>query len=62
VKQKWEEYKELPESEKSRLNAEAARKPDPRPTPSKPRLPPNRQPGGQPQVTGTQTPAPGRPL
>ncbi|MCK9381717.1 MAG: DUF3106 domain-containing protein [Sulfuritalea sp.] len=36
VKQKWEEYKELPESEKSRLKAEANRKPTPRPAPSKP--------------------------
>ncbi len=35
VKQKWEEYKELPESEKTRLKAEAARKPTPRPAPSK---------------------------
>jgi len=36
VKQKWEEYKEFPESEKDRLKAEAARKPTPRPAPSKP--------------------------
>ena len=36
VKLKWKEYKELPESEKNRLKAEAARKPTPRPTPSKP--------------------------
>lgn len=35
VKQKWEEYKVLPESEKARLKAEAARKPTPRPAPSK---------------------------
>lgn len=35
VKQKWEEYKVLPESEKARLKAEAAKKPSPRPTPSK---------------------------
>ncbi|NJD34025.1 MAG: DUF3106 domain-containing protein [Betaproteobacteria bacterium] len=36
VKLKWEQYNELPESEKSRLKAEAARKPPPRPTPTKP--------------------------
>lgn len=36
VKLKWQEYKELPESEKNRLKAEAARKPTPRPAPSKP--------------------------
>jgi hypothetical protein len=35
VKLKWQEYKELPESEKTRLKAEAARKPTPRPPPSK---------------------------
>lgn len=35
VKLKWEEYKGLPESEKARLKAEAARKPSPRPPPSK---------------------------
>jgi hypothetical protein len=35
VKQKWQEYKELPESEKTRLKAEAAKKPTPRPAPSK---------------------------
>lgn len=35
VKLKWQEYKELPESEKSRLKAEAAQKPTPRPAPSK---------------------------
>jgi hypothetical protein len=35
VKQKWQEYKELPESEKARLKAEAAKKPTPRPAPSK---------------------------
>jgi hypothetical protein len=35
VKLKWKEYKELPESEKARLKAEAARKPTPRPIPSK---------------------------
>jgi hypothetical protein len=38
VKLKWQEYKELPESEKSRLKAEAVRKPTPRPAPSKPTL------------------------
>ena len=35
VKLKWKEYKELPESEKARLKAEAAHKPTPRPIPSK---------------------------
>ena len=35
VKLKWQEYKELPESEKSRLKAEATQKPTPRPAPSK---------------------------
>jgi len=38
VKLKWQEYKELPEGEKSRLKAEAAQKPAkpaPRPAPSK---------------------------
>jgi hypothetical protein len=35
VKLKWQEYKELPESERSRLKAEASKKPTPRPTPSK---------------------------
>lgn len=38
VKQKWEAYKELPEAEKARLKAEAARKSTPRPPPSKPPL------------------------
>jgi hypothetical protein len=62
VKQKWEEYKELPESEKSRLNAEAARKPTPRPAPSKPAV------AGKPTapsvptpMTGTKPPAPSLP-
>jgi len=36
VKLKWQEYKELPESEKNRLKAEASQKPTPRPAPSKP--------------------------
>lgn len=36
VKLKWQEYKELPETEKTRLKAEAARKPSPRTAPSKP--------------------------
>lgn len=36
VKLKWQEYKELPESEKIRLKAEATQKPTPRPAPSKP--------------------------
>ncbi|MCX7168204.1 MAG: DUF3106 domain-containing protein [Rhodocyclales bacterium] len=35
VKLKWQEYKELPESEKSRLKAEATQKPTPRPAPSR---------------------------
>ena len=35
VKLKWQEYKELPESEKARLKAEASRKPTPRPPPSR---------------------------
>jgi hypothetical protein len=35
VKQKWQEYEGLPENEKTRLNAEAARRPTPRPHPSK---------------------------
>lgn len=35
VKQKWEAYKELPESERARLKAEAAKKPSPRPPTSK---------------------------
>ena len=43
VKLKWAEYKELPESEKNRLKAEAAQRPTPRPAPSKqaiaPKLP-----------------------
>ncbi len=35
VKLKWQEYKELPESERSRLKAEANKKPTARPAPSK---------------------------
>ncbi len=35
VKLKWQEYKELPESEKKRLKAEAAQKPSSRPSPLK---------------------------
>ena len=35
VKLKWQEYKELPESERSRLKAEASKKPTPRPAPAK---------------------------
>jgi hypothetical protein len=35
VKLKWREYKELPETEKTRLNAEATQKPAPRPVPAK---------------------------
>ena len=58
VKQKWEEYKELPESEKSRLKAEAARKPTPRPAPSKPAV--AAEPAtfsAPPPITGTKPPA-----
>lgn len=40
VKLKWQEYKELPESEKTRLKTEAARKSTPRPAPSKPTVAP----------------------
>ena len=40
VKLKWQEYKELPESEKIRLKAEATQKPTPRPAPSKPAVAP----------------------
>lgn len=36
VKHKWQEYKELPEADKARLNAEAASRPTPRLAPSKP--------------------------
>lgn len=36
VLQKWQEYKELPESEKARLKAEATRKGTPRPPPARP--------------------------
>jgi hypothetical protein len=43
VKLKWQEYKELPESEKTRLNAEATRKPTPHPVPAKQPLPPQAQ-------------------
>jgi hypothetical protein len=35
VKLKWQEYTDLPESEKARLKAEAVKKPTPRPAPSK---------------------------
>jgi len=37
VKSKWEQYKELPEAEKARLAAEAARKKTRRPVQTKPR-------------------------
>lgn len=36
IKQKWQEYKELPEDEKKRLKAQAAAKPIPKNTASKP--------------------------
>jgi hypothetical protein len=39
VKLKWQEYKELPESERIRLKAEASKKPTPRPAPSKAAVP-----------------------
>lgn len=39
VRMKWQEYKELPEEDKARLKAEAARRPTPRPAPSKPMSP-----------------------
>ena len=49
VKLKWQEYKELPESERTRLKAEAARKPTPRPPPSKQAVAPKPPaPGGAP--------------
>ena len=35
TKLKWQEYEELPDSEKTRLKAEAAQKPTPRPAPTK---------------------------
>ena len=38
VKLKWQEYKELPESEQTRLKAEASQKPTPRPAPSRPAI------------------------
>jgi hypothetical protein len=62
VKQKWETYKELPEAEKARLTAEAARKATPRPLPSRPPVkttPERNAPasnGGPP--AGTVTPSP----
>jgi hypothetical protein len=52
VKLKWREYKELPESERSRLKAEANKKPTARPAPSK--APPALKPG---TVATTPTPA-----
>lgn len=57
VKLKWKEYKELPESEKIRLKAESARKPTPRPAPSKSAVTakPSITPGGPP------SPAPAAP-
>jgi hypothetical protein len=54
VKLKWQEYKELPESEKSRLKAEATRKPMPHPIPAQQLLPP--QPQGLPVGPTSVTP------
>lgn len=50
VKLKWQAYKELPESEQTRLKAEASQRPTPRPTPS-------RQPVAKPP-TAASTPPP----
>lgn len=52
VELKWKEYKELPESEKTRLKAEVARKPTPRPPPSKAPAPP------RPMATPESSPPP----
>jgi len=59
VKLKWQEYKELPESEKTRLKAEAARKPPPRPAPSKQAVAPKPPPAaiGQSSVAPVEQPA-----
>lgn len=46
LKKKWEQYKELPEAEKARLAAEAARKNTRRPVPEKP---PAKNPSGSAQ-------------
>lgn len=62
VKQKWEQYKELPEAEKARLKAEAARKSARRPAPSKTALPaaPQGKPTAPPAIREPQAaPAPG---
>ncbi len=55
VKLKWQEYKELPESERARLKAEANKKPTPRPAPSKAATPKTAPAQAQAQV---QVPAP----
>lgn len=56
VKQKWEQYKELPEAEKARLKAEAARKAAPRPAPSKanPPVAPQGKPSAPPAIREPQ--------
>lgn len=54
VKLKWQEYKELPESERSRLKAEASKKPTPRPAASKAAAPV--------PSPGPAVPAPGAPV
>lgn len=53
VKLKWQEYKELPESEKTRLKAEATQKPTARPAPSKQAVAPKppASPNGPPSTT-----------
>jgi len=55
VKLKWQEYKELPESEKNRLKAEATQKPASRPAPSKQAVAPKPQtaPNGAPPSAPT---------
>ncbi|MBI3096187.1 MAG: DUF3106 domain-containing protein [Rhodocyclales bacterium] len=58
VKLKWQEYKELPESEKTRLKTEAARRPTPRPAPSKPAVAPKPSiPSGEPPPAAPVAPA-----
>ncbi len=49
VKLKWQEYKELPESEQTRLKSEASQKPTPRPAPS-------RQPVAKPPAAASNPP------
>lgn len=59
VKQKWQEYKDLPEAEKARLKAEASSRPTPRPAPSKPVVSANVPPKPTAQPSKTQAPATG---